>query len=386
MAHDFWDVLTFSTVMAVRDWSRDNQRRKEKTTNFYQKCNEEIADAASEMFEVITAVAEQANPNYIPNEIGQGGVMLPVYAFYKVLQKQGGLPTKEQTKVMDLFFNAMSLPFSKLEFLAAVRSYNTARQSIENLVGISDLNSGKFWQLFFKSMYITQSDEKTLTKLTDKFSSIIMRFSILGRPESEVALPICEEFINSVHKQIQQCRNLPEEDIDFMGEVSFYEHYQRMRNLSIDLVHAAGDEDELDIEQLFDYFSIGILFQLVTRTTRNISVQAEMLDKAMEISGISLGIDGYEAMKQLTESGELSDLVNNIIHIREEFGGFWGIILIVAQKADREDDAMTFTKECMGYLMGIETELSKEYPYSGFGTIAKDYMVDVMGKIARLCA
>ncbi len=385
MAHDFWDVLSFSTVMAVRDWNRDNQRRKERAAKFYQKCSEEIADSASYMFEVISSVWKKANPAYIPEEINQGIMTLPAYAFLRVLQAQGGTSTPEQTKVLNIFFNSLGLSFSKNEFIAAARSQNATRQSIEDLVGVSDSRAGRFWQTFFKAMYKTNSDESTLSELIKHFSSIVMRFSILGMPESEAALPICEEFINSVHMQIIECRNLPEKDLDFIGETTAAEHFDRMRNLSIDLVGRAGDQDELDIEQLFILFSIGILYYVVDHTTRNVSDQANMLDFAMDLSGIQMDMSGYEIIKEMQAGSEFGSLINNLYTLNDEASmNFLKLLLIVSQKSQSGDEVFKFMKEATGYLSGIEAELAREYSFSGLGKIGLKYMMDAADEIAEL--
>lgn len=384
MAFGFLDALTFSTAMAVRDYYRDKDKQKAKQKNFYQKCNEEIADAAAELVDVISVVSTQANPSYIPNEMVNGSTTLPVYAFLKVLQKQGS-PTTEQTKLLDIFFNVMKFPFLKHEFLAAVQSNNHARQHIEDLVGISDFKSGTFWHMFFKAMYKTNSDEKTLSKVIEYFSSIIMRFAILGRPDSEVALPICEDFINAVHNQIVKCRSLPEEDLDFMGEVSYIEHYKRMKAICQSLADESGDGEVLEVDQLFVFFSIGIIYEVIKHSTRSVSDKAEMLDYIMRSLEIALDFDGYEIIQQFQTDGGLKELIISLCELNlGERGGFWEIILIMGDKANQRDMSTSFFKECISFLAGVESELSKKYHYSGFDQCAKTYMSDIMSKIPDL--
>ena len=83
---DFWDHLTLVTLITVRDYYRDKEKLERRARKFNQQCNKEIAGAASDLFNAITEVSEKANPNCIPNEIGTGSIMLPAYAFAKVLQ------------------------------------------------------------------------------------------------------------------------------------------------------------------------------------------------------------------------------------------------------------------------------------------------------------
>jgi len=386
MPHDFWDMLNFTIMLSVRDYYRDKASQRNKAADFYQKCTEEIADESGALFDVINDISKKANPTYDIPEIVNGSVMLPVYGFYKVLQAQGK-PTPEQMKVLDIFFRTLTkLGFSKAKFLGAVSNNNAARQKIEDLVGISQTSMGTFWQSFFKTMYITNSDEATLQKVTEKFSAIIMHFSILGNPRSSIALEICNNFISSVHKQIVECRKLPEEEIDYIGEVHFTEHYSRMKKIAHDLVFDSGDQDKIDIDTLFCCFSIGIIYQLIKRTSRSMADQAEMLDKSMKISNINFDIDGYQIMQEIINGGDLASTINGLVEIHPEFGGFWGIMLIASERANRQDDGINFTRECMGYLVGLESELAKDYSFSGFGSIAKEYMIDIIGKIAKLTA
>ena len=73
----------------------------------------------------------------------------------------------------------------------------------------------------------------------------------------------------------------------------------------------------------------------------------------------------------------------DLIDIRNDYGAFWGIVLILGHKSHRRKEASDFTKECRNYLIKVEDKLSKEYPNSGFGCLAKDYMSDVLDKLAR---
>ena len=384
MAFGFWDALTLSTAMAVRDYYRDKEKQKSKQRNFYRKCYNEITDAAAGLVDVASDVSKKANPSYIPSEILSGSTTLPVYAFLKVLQKQGR-PTTEQTKLMDIFFKFMKYPFAKHEFLAAVQNNNQTRQYIEDLAGISDSKSGTFWRLFFKAMYKTNSGEEPLSKVIEHFSSIVMRFAILGKPDSEVALPICEGFINAVHKQFVECRNLPEEDLDFIGEVSYIEHYQRMKTISRILADKSGDSDELDVELMIVYFCIGNIYEVIKQSTRSVSGKAEMLDYIMRSLEIELDVDGYEIIQQLQTGGSLKGLVSSLCELNPgERGGFWEAILIMGDKANQRDMSTNFFKECIGFLLGVESELSKKYHNSGFDESAWSYMSDVMNKIPDL--
>lgn len=367
---DFWDYLTFSTMMTIRDYYREEYARKQRAKDFYQECKEEIGSNASELFTVVSGAAQQANPNYVPDEIVQGGVLLPVYAFANVLKCQGGQPTPEQNSLLDIYFQTMSVGFPKALFIVGLRMQNDASRKLHEIVGISDSYVGSFWKAFFKSIYITKSDERILSKVSELYAAIVMRFSILGQPQSQAALPICEEFIKALHIQVIECRKLPENDIDFIGEVSFLEHKKRMDKLAMSLLYEVGDQDEIELDELLPYFYTAILYDLIQLTSRTTYDKAGILDYAIHLSAIHTDLSGYDVYKHMEDRDDLFTLLDPLPHT------IFTIVLSLAQRANKRSEGPRFISECTGFLAGIETQLSKEYPFSGFGNLARKYILD----------
>jgi hypothetical protein len=375
---DFWDHLTLVTLITVRDYYHDKEKQKQKIGKIYKKCKEEIACAASDLFNAITEVSEKANPNCIPNEIGTGSIILPVYAFAKVLQAQGGIPSSEQKSFLDFYFKNMSVGFSENEFLASMHSNNDTQHKMDALVGISENSAGTFWIAFFKAMYVTKSDESTLSKVADYFSSIVVRFSILGKTQNQVALPICESFIKAIHTQIIKCRKLPENDLDFIGEVPYLEHKQRTTNIAMSLLYAAGEQDGLDLDQMLPIFYISMLYDMVNMTNRNTHDKAGILDYAMKICSIEFEFSGYDIYKHVENGDELGELIGTMSN------RMFVIIAGLSGQAHREADGPKFAAECLGFLVGVEKQLSKEYPLSGFGDLARTYITNQTQSLLNL--
>lgn len=50
--------------------------------------------------------------------------------------------------------------------------------------------------------------------MIDYATSIIMRFSILGNPDSNISNAICQNFIDSVNYQINQVREISIKEVD----------------------------------------------------------------------------------------------------------------------------------------------------------------------------
>ena len=117
----FSDALAFAVAMTVRDMSREKEKRLIKTQKFYQECYEKIASDSERAFNIVSKVVTKASRRYIPNEIASGSTYLALYAFALVIERQGRV-TKEQSKIIRIYFNNMSFPFSESAYLSAART------------------------------------------------------------------------------------------------------------------------------------------------------------------------------------------------------------------------------------------------------------------------
>ena len=95
----FSDALAFAVAMTVRDMSREN-------------------------------------------EIASGSTYLALYAFALVIERQGRV-TKEQSKIIRIYFNNMSFPFSESAYLSAARTGGEVG-NFRNVISISKSYAGGF--------------------------------------------------------------------------------------------------------------------------------------------------------------------------------------------------------------------------------------------------
>lgn len=384
MASAFGYGLAYTIVKSIRDYNKENEKQKEKLAEFYQKCNQEIADAATEMYNLIRMVSTQANLNYIPIELKQGDDTLPFYAFFKVIQAQEGNPSSEQLILLDFFINEINPEFTKNEFLSAVHSNNQTRQKIEELVGMTENKVGSFWSMFFKLVKKTDNEEEAIIKIANYFATIVMHFCVLGKPDSQVALPICESFASLLQDQFTKSQSQPKADLDFYGEAEFLDHYQNMKKLSKDLVYAAGLQNSIDVDLFFKFFCTGIILELTRRVNHNRLDMGDMVDYSLKLCGIDIDLSGYEVVDQAENDGDFADMLNKLTTVRPDLQSFWSIVLYAGQETDRNGESVTFTKECIGFLMGIESELKRKYSLSVSGSLAADYMTGITANIANL--
>lgn len=136
------------------------------------------------------------------------------------------------------------------------------------------------------------------------------------------------------------------------------------------LLYEVGDQDEIELDELLPYFYTAILYDLIQLTSRTTYDKAGILDYAIHLSAIHTDLSGYDVYKHMEDRDDLFTLLDPLPHT------IFTIVLSLAQRANKRSEGPRFISECTGFLAGIETQLSKEYPFSGFGNLARKYILD----------
>lgn len=368
---DFWSSVNMAMLAMLHDHNRELDRR----ADYYQKCREKISDDACEMTDLIEAVFEHTNTNIVPNSILDGMKLLPLYAGYLVLRAQGGRPTREQDIMMDLFYKHLHPPVSKSTLLSAARNGVGAGQ-LEEVVGLSDTQAGTFWRTFFKAVYI--SDSKSLSTFLQLFCDMVMRFSVIGNPQSQVAQPVCERFLKAAHKQADAVVNGPEDELDLMGEVPYREHKDHAIRLAKDLAQLADVTDQLDMDALMPLFLIATLYELLEHASGGVNAKAQMMEYIMQEGNLRHeGLSGAELYSHITAR---DDLFQFMCSLSENMP----LVLVdVSHKAGRKDMMTRVLLECGGFLIGAEGTISRAFHGCGLGNYASKYWEDSMDHLQR---
>jgi hypothetical protein len=315
--------------------------------------------------------------------------MIPVYIFMKVLKAQGGSPSSNQSIVMDVYFKNSNVGFSKYEFIESLNSNNATRQKMKSLIGISEKVVGTFWVALFKAMYVAKSDEETLNRFMNRFTAAIVRFAILGDVKEQIIANVCDKFVNAIHKQFVECRKLPENKIDFYGEISPSEHLKRMTYIAFNLYNLAGDPDDPDMEQTFPLFIAGILRGFISLSSLPKDEKGKVLDKFMRRFSIDVKMAEihFSGAMIFAENNESSDYQQVLRSMQDLLGQIIPIvfqsIFIYSTKAKSDDDSMAFITACTGFLLGVEKELAKDYSSYGFGRLSGKYISDELAKVDK---
>lgn len=386
----FWDALILTTMMSVRDYYRDRERNILRVNQFKQKCIETISDNAMGILEDIKGVVEQQKTSYMSNAISTGIVQLPMYAFYLVLINQKVGVTKEQRKVIDMFYRNLTMPYSQYDFLSSIKSDNHASLYIKEFVGISKVHIGKFWTEFFRAIYRTETEEKVVTGMIEKFATIVMNFSMLGDTKSNYAETILQNFMEAVGYQVSQCRTLPKDKIDMYGDAGYVEHYHAFEKEYTKIVKLTkSDEEGLPAFDIYPYFCMGVVYHVVNRSTQDRQDKASCIDYVMDACNMDFGYTGIQIIDSVEkidvgQDDELGWWINNLTSTESEGVSFWQIMATLGGKCKDYNYETNLIPELCGFLIGMDGELAKKYPMSGFGDIAKPYLMEKLQDISDM--
>ena len=386
----FWDALMFSTVMAARDYYRDRERNMLRLNQYKQTCMEKISENASGILKDIGRVIEKQRTVYMSDSISEGIVQLPMYAFFLVLKYQPINATKEQKKVVEMFSRNLSMPYSTNDFYFAVKSDNSTRSYIEDLVGISKTYAGKFWKEFFKAVYRTESEEEIVTSIIEKFANIVMNFAIIGDSKMNCAEIVLQNFMESVGFQAANCRRLPQDEIDIYGDKNYIEHYHNFENEYKKIVRLTKSEEEgLPAFEIYPYFCMGVIYQIVNQSTRNRVDKATYIDYVMKQCGMKFSYDGNQIIDSVQKSvinqdNELGWWISNLLSNEKAGLSFWQIMATLSGKCKDYNYDTVLIPELCGFLIGMDGELNKKYPMSGFGNLAKPYLANKLKELNDL--
>ena len=384
---NLWDVFGVAAVLSIRDYYRDLDYQKHKTAKFYQKCIEEISNDMSAAFELICGEFERVSPDNIPTEIVNGSTILGLYGCGLVLQVQPSI-SADQDRLLDIIFRCLSIPYSKEQFIYAVRSKSGVYSQFIDLIGITKENVGDFWLSLFKMFLKNSLNQKSLSAIMFRFSNIVMRFAILGHKDSEVAFPIIEEFYKSVDFQMSNLQPIVEDEIDFIGPMPYVSHLLNMKRLFDELMYDSHPEtDGMEpgsFQELFEYMLLNNISNLIMACSMNPTQKVEMIDEVLLNLPFDFSMNATTFLTMKNTNHEFRALIDNtIITTKETLGKFWFFILIFGEKTARQEDCLKIAEEYISLMCGIEAGLAKLYPNAGFGRFAREQslpIIEGMGK------
>ena len=385
MRWGFADTLAFAAVMTLRDMSKEKNNRLIKTQKFYQECYERIADDSNNAFDVVSKVVQKASHCYIPSEIGSGCTYLPLYCFALVIERQGRV-TSEQSNVIKIYFNHMSFPFSQSAYLNAAKA-GAEIQDFRKVIGISKNYAGGFWVNFFRALY-KAGTQKDLQDVIDSTTSMIMRFSVLGNPNSTLSESICRNLVESVNYQINQVREIGLNEIDWLGVIPIPDRLEEMKIFYESLIDNSNITEDIEKEELIPLLELLIMnciCDVVMMTKQPKSVKLQMLKEAVALSGIQTEVTAEEYVKHIANNTDMGVYYKQMFSAGSPLGATWQMILIMGGQTNRTDEALAITNDILSILLQVENYLDEKYNFLGAESIAKNYMLHIMEQLAAKC-
>lgn len=377
----FSNSIAFAVAMTLRDISYEKQRRLIKTQKFYQECYDRIADDGLQAFNVVTKVVQKASRRYIPNEIGTGTTYLPLYCFALVIERQGRV-TAEQNKIMKIFFDKMSYPFSQNAFINAART-GSEISDFRKVVSISKSYAGGFWVNFFRALY-KSGTQKDLQDVVDCTTSMIMRFSVLGNPESNIGSGICTSLVDSVNYQINQVRDISLKEVDWLGIIPIPDRLEEMKKFYESLIDNTDITDDIPKDELLPLLELLILSSIcdvVMMTKQPKSVKLQMLNEAVALAGIQTGVTPEEYITNVANQSDEGNYFKQMFAAGPPLGMTWRIIILMGDKSNKMDEAIGITNDILSILLQIENYLDEKYHFLGADSIAKDYIMHILEQL-----
>lgn len=383
MSWGFAEGIIFAAVMTMRDMSREREREKKliKNNNFYQKCYEEIAEESSRACDLISSITVKACSAYVPIEIVNGIRLLPFYCFGQVIRKQGRI-TSEQNHVMGFYFNHLDLSFSQSQYVnAMIRGNNIG--DFRELMELSQSSAGLFWVNLFRALY-KAGTSKDFQDIVDSVTGTIMRFSILGNPNSTISLDICNEFVADANYQISHVMDIAVTGIDWLGVVPATDRKEQMRETYYSLIEETDITDTVDeneLKELFDLLLLHSICDVVMMTKKPNSVKLQMIHDVLELLEVVPSIPPEQYVKDIANGVGAGYEYSQMFACTKTCGQFWQMLFIMGDKAGRKDETIQFLNALFSILIQVEQYLVDKYQFLGADQIVKKYSTHILASI-----
>lgn len=386
MKWGFDKCLAFATVMTLRDMSDERETRLFKTQRYYQELYERIAKDYNKAFDIAAKTAYKASRRYIPKEISSGSMYLALYCFALVIKKQGRV-TAEQNKILKIYFKNFrfyGVPFSQNEYINAVKNgYELG--DFREVISISKSYAGKYWVSLFRVLYKSGTQED-LQKVVDCVNSMIMRFSLLGNPDSTLYEDICRNFVESVNYQASVAKEIGIKEIDWLGIVPISERLNEMKKFYEGLIDSSNVTETVSKEELLPCLELLVLnsiCDIVMLTDKSMSIKIQMMNDAYNLSGIKTDVTPKEYLEHINNNTELGVYYKYMFSSTKPLGAIWQIFVIIGEQSGRNSEAIGIANNLLSILLQIENFLDEKYRLTGTENISQEYIYAILKQLVE---
>ena len=320
----------------------------------------EIARAAQELYRHMVQTSQDLGLDGKPEEVlAQCAKELPLYAFYQVIREHGGRPTQEQGYLLELFCKQFKLPYNDIDLLLAVNAPNELRQRLE---GVFALPEGGFWKVLLLALQGKPQAEAVLDTLVQRYGDIVMRYSLLGDPDSEAPVVIMNQLVDYLNDWLMQH---PVEEADVEKTVDYVTAYQRMTQAYEEAASAVNAEAEgLPVTDLYIYFVMGLIQKLLQPAKLSLNDKADIIDGVIRSCNVSVELSGMSILESILAKDDIGGSIEMMTEFGPEHGNLWQIMQAMAIKCGKIYLITDFLENSSLFMTGLEKAIQIEYPES----------------------
>jgi hypothetical protein len=364
---------------------KDKEKQNQNKADLYHKARTTITNEMECYYNMVTEIVTKANATYFPGEITSGLPYMPLYAFSIVISSQGKIYT-EQEEMIQLVINGFDFPFNIGQYKSAMIYRNGIYNDFMDMAEISKEKVGRFWTEVFRAMYKAGYGESTIDKLVSYYSKVITNFAILGNANIEFSEHLIGNLEQGFKTQFVRCKNMPESDIDFIGSIPYAKHFERMYNIFYDLAERSGFRNQVEeCDLIYQCFQMKTICDIVIASNEDAETKVNIIEKLVSELNIKCDFTVKQFLKSITTDGDsIQILAYDVCTCTDtELGKFWQILAAMSSNVEEEGFSLNYSREFIGFLFGLESEIIKKYPSCGYDNFAKQYTDNILNSLTK---
>lgn len=370
----WFENLNLVAVLEQASYEVEKEEEARRVQQMSRQYQWEIARATQELYHHMQQTSQDLGLDGKPEEVlAQCAKELTMYAFYQVIREHGGRPTQEQGYLLDVFCKQFKLPYSDIDLLLAVNAPNELRQRLE---GVFALPEGGFWKVLLLALQGKPQAEEVLDALVQKYGDIVMRYSLLGDPDSEAPVVIMNQMVDYLNDWLMQhpIEEKTEESVDYVTA------YQRMAQAYGEAATAVQAESEgLPMTDLYVYFVMGLIQKLLQPAKLSLSDKAAIIDGVIRSCNVPVELTGMSILESILAKDEIGGSIEMMTEFGLEHGNLWQIMQAMAVKCGKIYLITDFLENSSLFMTGLEKAIQTEYP----GSIHEGKAMEYIGEVAE---
>ena len=371
----WFEKLDLVTVLEQATYEVEKEEEAQRVQQMSRQYQWEIARAVQELYQHMQQTSQDLGLDGKPEEVFAFFVKeLPLYAFYQVIREHGGRPTQEQGYLLDVFCKQLKLPYSDIDLLLAVNAPNELRQRLE---GVFALPEGGFWKVLLLALQGKPQAEAVLDTLVQKYGDIVMRYSLLGDPDSEAPVVIMNQLVDYLNDWLMQH---PVEAAEEEKNIDYVTAYQRMTAAYEEAAAEVKAEDEgLPVTDLYVYFVMGLIQKLLQPAKLSMQDKADIIDGVIRSCKVPVELTGVSILESILAKDEIGGSIEMMTEFGPEHGNLWQIMQAMAVKCGKIYLITDFLESSSLFMTGLEKAIQTEYP----GSIREGKAAEYIGIVAE---